>query len=42
MVVDFDDDVVELCNRVRDAEYRDCAILFIEAGRMMAVPRAVH
>ena len=32
-VVDFDDDVVELCNRVRDAEYRDCAILFIEGHR---------
>lgn len=47
-VVDVDDDVVELCNRVRDAEYRDCAILFIEgSGRVnmnmnMAAPRAVH
>ncbi len=29
-VVDVDDDVVELCNRVRDAHMRDCAILFIE------------
>ena len=43
-VVDVDDDVVELCNRVRDAEYRDCAILFIEgSGRVnMAASRAVH
>ena len=43
-VVDVDDDVVELCNRVRDAEYRDCAILFIEAGGRvnMSAPRAVH
>ncbi|GAC1351601.1 MAG: hypothetical protein NVSMB1_06180 [Polyangiales bacterium] len=32
-VVDVDDDVVELCNRVRDAEHRECAILFIEAYR---------
>jgi len=41
-VVDFDDDVVELCNRVRDAEYRDCAILFIDAARPPASLRAVH
>ena len=43
-VVDVDDDVVELCNRVRDAEYRDCAILFIEEAQlsMMAAARAVH
>ena len=32
-VVDVDDDVVAICNRVRDAEYRDCAIHFIEGRR---------
>ena len=44
-VVDVDDDVVELCNRVRDAEYHDCAILFIDEARLSqspAAPRAVH
>ena len=45
LVVDVDDDVVELCNRVRDAEYRDCAILFIdEVTRSQTPPaaRALH
>ena len=32
-VVDVDDDVVELCNRLRDAQCRECTILFIEATR---------
>jgi hypothetical protein len=43
-VIDVDDDVVELCNRVRDAEMRDCAILFIDGGRsaMLASARALH
>ena len=43
-VIDFDDDVVELCNRVRDAEVRDCAILFIDGTRasFMAAARALH
>ena len=43
-VIDVDDDVVELCNRVRDAEVRDCAILFIEGARasMMSAARALH
>ena len=43
-VIDVDDDVVELCNRVRDAEMRDCAILFIDGNRasMLAAARALH
>jgi len=27
-VVDVDDDLVELCNRIRESEHRNCAILF--------------
>lgn len=27
-VVDVDDDLVELCNRIRESERRNCAILF--------------
>jgi hypothetical protein len=30
VLVDFDEDVVELCNRVREAQKRECAILFVE------------
>ena len=43
-VIDVDDDVVELCNRVRDAEMRDCAILFIDGSRTSLIPaaRALH
>jgi hypothetical protein len=37
-VVDVDEDVVELCNRVRDAEKRDCAILFIDGGEGPGAP----
>lgn len=36
-VIDVDDDVAELCNRLRDADCRDCAILFIEQGRGKAL-----
>jgi hypothetical protein len=32
-VVDADDDLVELCNRIRDSQHRHCAILFCEARR---------
>jgi hypothetical protein len=41
-VIDVDDDVVELCNRVRDAEMRDCAILFIDSSGPASSARAVH
>ncbi|MBZ0120356.1 MAG: hypothetical protein K8H88_25415 [Sandaracinaceae bacterium] len=27
-VVDVDDDLVELCNRMRESQHRNCAILF--------------
>jgi hypothetical protein len=27
-VVDVDDDLVELCNRIRESEHKNCAILF--------------
>jgi hypothetical protein len=27
-VVDVDDDLVELCNRIRESDYTNCAILF--------------
>ncbi|MBK7397442.1 MAG: hypothetical protein IPJ34_14395 [Myxococcales bacterium] len=29
-LVDADDDLVELCNRVRDADCHNCAILYVE------------
>jgi hypothetical protein len=29
-VIDSDEDLVELCNRIRDAGGRECAILYIE------------
>jgi hypothetical protein len=43
-VVDADDDLVELCNRIRAAGSRDCAIHFIEAPRTPAPSsvRAFH
>lgn len=28
-VIDVDDDLVELCNRIRESEYKNCAILFV-------------
>ena len=37
-VIDVDDDVAELCNRLRDMDRRDCAILFIDEGK----GRALH
>jgi hypothetical protein len=27
-VIDADDDLVELCNRIRESDYKNCAILF--------------
>ena len=27
-VVDADDDLIQLCNRIQDSEWRNCAILF--------------
>ncbi len=46
-VVDADDDLIALCNRIRDAGSRDCAILFIDAAARASTPpppsvRAVH
>ena len=45
-VIDFDEDLVELCNRIRAAGGRECAILYIEeqARRLSAPPalRAMH
>jgi hypothetical protein len=32
-VVDADDDLVELCQRIRDSEWRNCAIVFCDEGR---------
>ncbi|MFI5299719.1 MAG: hypothetical protein ACHREM_16660 [Polyangiales bacterium] len=29
-VIDVDDDVVALCNRIRGSAHRECAILFID------------
>ena len=28
-VVDVDDDLVELCNRIRDSRWKNCAIVFV-------------
>ena len=28
-VVDVDDDLVELCNRIRDSRFKNCAIVFV-------------
>jgi len=44
-VVDADDDLVALCNRIRSNGSRECAILFIEARLSTPPPferRAVH
>jgi hypothetical protein len=35
VLVDFDEDVVELCNRVREAHIRECAILFVDQRKGM-------
>lgn len=40
-VIDVDDDLVDLCDRVRDAEYHDCTILFIN-DRSRATIRSIH
>jgi len=32
-IVDMDDDLVELCNRLREAELTNCAILFVAGER---------
>ncbi|MGZ3417291.1 MAG: hypothetical protein ACXWUG_08595 [Polyangiales bacterium] len=47
MVVDADEDLVELCNRIRDAGSHNCAVVFVQAceDRLSAPPmsaRAVH
>jgi len=46
IVIDSDEDLVELCNRIRAKGGRDCAILYIEeqVRRLSAPPavRAVH
>lgn len=31
-LVDVDDDLASLCNRVRDSHWKDCAILFCQEG----------
>lgn len=31
VVVDVDDDLVELCHRIRDEERRNCSIVFCDA-----------
>ena len=36
LVVDFDNDLAALCQRVRDAERTGCAILFCEADEAAA------
>lgn len=36
-VVDTDEDLAELCTRVRDSRFKDCAILYC-AGRMAFRP----
>jgi hypothetical protein len=44
-IVDADEDLVELCNRIRSNGGRECAILFIEerlSSPPASGPRAVH
>lgn len=38
MVVDADDDLVELCNRMRESEHTNCAILFCGADGSQEPP----
>lgn len=47
MLVDSDEDLVELCNRIRHKGGRECAILYIEEARRLSTPpppsvRAMH
>jgi hypothetical protein len=37
-IVDADEDLAELCTRIRQSENRHCAILFCEEGMMEEVP----
>ena len=39
-VVDVDDDLVELCNRIRESEHENCAILFCGADGGQEPPSA--
>jgi hypothetical protein len=47
MVVDADEDLVELCNRIRDAGSHNCAVVFVQeledrTSFLPAHARAVH
>jgi hypothetical protein len=41
-VIDADDDLAELCNRIRKANLQHCAILFCEVPEPAAVPVRAH
>lgn len=46
-VVDADENLVELCNRIRDAGSHNCAILFVDHAQRLSSPpppsvRALH
>jgi hypothetical protein len=36
LVVDADDDLAELCSRMRDSEWKNCAIFFADANGSLA------
>jgi len=36
LVVDSDDDLAELCSRIRDSEWSDCAIVLVDGAGMPA------
>jgi hypothetical protein len=41
-VVDVDDDLAELCSRLRDSEWKNCAILFCAQGNDRPSPGPRH
>ena len=41
-IVDADEDLVELCTRIKQGENRHCAILFCEDGEEIAPPASAH
>jgi hypothetical protein len=39
LVVDSDDDLAELCNRMRDSMWKNCSIVFVDDGEAPRRPR---
>jgi hypothetical protein len=39
LVVDADDDLAELCSRIRDSEWKNCSIVLVDDSGKPAAPR---